>query len=89
MHPAPDDRGDQPRLRFPAAAGPHPARPILALLQLVEKLPLPRLPITSTNVKGLIQAADQAIPSDFTRFGYPAADLDALVRAAAERHERP
>jgi hypothetical protein len=61
---------------------PVPVRPILALLQLVEKLPAPRLPITSTNVKGLAQAAAQETPSDFARFGYPEEDLDTLIAHA-------
>ena len=50
---------------------PVPVRPILALLRLVEKLPAPRLPITSTNIRGLTQAATQKTSSDFARFGYP------------------
>ena len=50
---------------------PVPVRPILALLQIIEKLPAPKLPVTSTNVKGLTQAAAQETPSDFARFGYP------------------
>jgi nucleoside-diphosphate-sugar epimerase len=61
---------------------PIPVRPILPLLELVEKLPAPRLPITSANVKGLTQAAAQAPASDFARFGYPEADLDTLIAHA-------
>jgi nucleoside-diphosphate-sugar epimerase len=62
---------------------PVPVRPILALLQIIEKLPGPKLPVTSANVKGLTQAAAQEAPSDFARFGYPEESLDALVARAA------
>ena len=63
---------------------PVPVRPILALLQMIEKLPAPRLPITSTNVRGLTQAAAQPAPSDFARFGYPEERLDALIARAVQ-----
>jgi len=62
---------------------PVPVRPILALLRIVEKLPAPRLPVTSTNVKGLTQAAAQGMPSDFAQFGYPEEPLDALIDRVA------
>ena len=62
---------------------PVPARPILVLLLALEKLPLPKLPVTSTNVKGLIQGAAREMPSDFDRFGYPAESLDELVAKVA------
>lgn len=65
------------RLLFPL-----PVRPILPLLELIEKLPAPRLPITSANVKGLTQAAAQNPVSDFARFGYPEESLDALITHA-------
>jgi hypothetical protein len=68
---------------------PVPVRPILALLQIVEKLPAPRLPITSTNVKGLTQAAAQDPSSDFAQFGYPEEPLAALVDRAAQAHSTP
>lgn len=62
-----------------------PLRPVLALLLIAEKLPLPRLPITSTNVKGLMQGEGAAPPSDFAHFGYPEESLDALVARAARQ----
>jgi len=62
---------------------PIPARPILAALLLVEKLSFLHLPITSANVKGLIQQGRQEIPTDFGRFGYPEESLDALVAGVA------
>jgi hypothetical protein len=52
----------------------------------VEKLPAPRLPVTSTHVKGLTQAATQEMPSDFPRFGYPEERLDALIDRAARAY---
>jgi nucleoside-diphosphate-sugar epimerase len=62
---------------------PIPARPLLAALLLVEKLPFLHLPITSANVKGLIQQGRQEISTDFARFGYPEESLDALIAAIA------
>lgn len=62
---------------------PVPLRPVLALLLAAEKLPLPHLPITSSNVKGLRQGEGVAPPSDFTRFGCPEEPLDALVARVA------
>jgi len=58
---------------------PVPIRPILALVIAVERLPFPKLPISSTNLRGLIQAEGQSYLSDFERFGYPAEGLDALI----------
>ena len=66
---------------------PVPARPILVLLLALEKLPLPRLPVTSTNVKGLIQGTAREMPSDFDRFGYQAESLDELVAKVAPSRE--
>lgn len=63
-----------------------PLRPALALLLAAEKLPLPRLPITSTHVKGLMQGEGAAPPSDFAHFGYPEENLDALIARAAQTH---
>ncbi len=62
---------------------PVPVRPILAVLRIIEKLPAPKLPVSSTNVKGLVQAAVQEPASDFARFGYPEEDLNTLVAGAA------
>lgn len=58
---------------------PVPIRPVLALLVAIERLPLPKLPVSSTNLRGLIQAGGRSYPSDFERFGYPAESLDALI----------
>jgi nucleoside-diphosphate-sugar epimerase len=62
---------------------PVPIRPILALLVAIERLPFPKLPVSSTNLRGLIQAEGQSYPSDFERFGYPAESLDALIGRVA------
>ncbi len=65
------------RLRLPL-----PARPMVGLLRLFEKQGLVRLPVTSTNVEGLIQQGRRVIPSDFTRFGYAEESLEELIRKA-------
>ncbi len=70
---------------------PVPTRPILLLLRLFEKQRLVRLPVTSINVQGLIQAEQHEPPSDFSRFGCREVGLDALVAAAARstgHHQR-
>lgn len=63
---------------------PLPARPMVGLLQLIEKQALIRLPVTSTNVKGLIQQGRREFPSDLARFGYPEESLTELIKRAAE-----
>lgn len=62
---------------------PLPARPLVVLLQLFERQALIRLPITSTNVKGLIQQGRREFASDFARFGYPEEGLAALIARTA------
>ena len=74
---------------------PIPAQPVLAAVRLAERLPLPKLPISSSNVQGLIQQGQQ-IPSDFLKFGYPQQSLDELIapvvshqrRAVSETHDQ-
>jgi nucleoside-diphosphate-sugar epimerase len=61
---------------------PLPARPLVTLLTAFEKQRLIRLPVTSTNVRGLIQQGRRRFPSDFARFGYPEESLAALIAAA-------
>ncbi len=61
---------------------PLPAQPLVGLLRLFEKQAFVRLPVTSTNVEGLIQQGRRVIPSDFARFGYPEESLDELIRRA-------
>ena len=60
---------------------PVPARPVLATLRLAENVPLLRLPITSTNVRGLIQQGQRRFPSDYEQFGYPVETLEMLIGA--------
>lgn len=60
-----------------------PARPLLWGTQLFEKQSLLRLPVTSTNIRGLIQAGARRFPSDFPRFGYSVQPLEELVTQAA------
>lgn len=62
---------------------PIPARPVLAAVRLVERLPFPKLPVSSANIEGLLRQGRQEIPSDFARFGYPEQSLDQLIRACA------
>ena len=50
---------------------PMPARPMVGLLQLFEHQRLVRLPVTSSNVQGLIQGGRRRFSSDFAHFGYP------------------
>lgn len=61
---------------------PVPSRPVLAALRVAESAPLLRLPVTSANVRGLIQQGQRRFPSDWTRFGYPEQPLEALIAAA-------
>jgi hypothetical protein len=62
--------------------------PIQWGLSLGERLPL-KLPISSTNVKGLRQSRYDEFETDFARFGYAASSLNDLVaRAAGEAADR-
>ncbi len=62
---------------------PVPALPVLWILLGLEKLPFLKMPVSSTNLKGLIQSRQVEFSSDFERFGYPEEDLDELVGKAA------
>jgi NADH dehydrogenase len=64
-------------------AVPVPTKPVVALLRVVESLPAYRLPVTSANVRGLIQQGQKRLPSDFGRFGYPEQPLDGLIASAS------
>ena len=61
---------------------PVPTKPVLAALRVAESLPMLRLPVTSTNIKGLIQQGQKRVLSDFARFGYPEQTLDELIASA-------
>jgi hypothetical protein len=51
-------------------------------LRVVESLPALQLPVTSANVRGLMQQGQKRLPSDFGRFGYPEQPLDRLIASA-------
>lgn len=59
-----------------------PTKPVLAGLRLAESVPMLRLPVTSSNVRGLIQQGQRRYPSDWERFGQPEQELEALIAAA-------
>lgn len=63
---------------------PVPSLPIVWALSLVERLPLVRLPVTSTHVRGMRQSLNRSYTSDYADFGYPEETLDALVDKAAK-----
>ncbi len=65
---------------------PIPSLPIQWALSLSEYLPL-KLPITSTNVKGLRQSRFEEFETDCARFGYAAVSLVELVARAARAEE--
>jgi hypothetical protein len=51
-------------------------------VELLEKQPLVNLPVSSANVRGLMQAGRQTFPSDYPRFGYPEQSLQELAERA-------
>lgn len=61
---------------------PVPTGPVLAGLRLAESVPMIRLPVSSSNVRGLIQQGQRRIDTDWERFGQPAQSLAALIAAA-------
>lgn len=62
---------------------PVPTAPVLAGLRLIESVPMIRLPIGSSNVRGLMQQGQRRIVTDWARFGQPEQPLEALIAAAA------
>ncbi len=67
---------------------PVPSLPVLWAVSLVERIPGLRLPVSSSNLKGLRQSRFERFPSDFPRFGLPEQGLEALVARAAVRASR-
>jgi nucleoside-diphosphate-sugar epimerase len=61
---------------------PVPTKPVLAGLRVIESVPLLRLPVTSSNVRGLIQQGQRQVQSDWARFGQPAQSLETLIAVA-------
>ncbi len=62
---------------------PVPSLPILWAVSAVEKLRFLKLPVSSTNLKGLRQTRNETTPSDFVMFGQPEQSLEELVSKAA------
>lgn len=58
---------------------PVPSLPVLWGITILESLPFLKLPIGSTNLKGLRQSRNESFPSDFRRFGYSEQSLDELI----------
>lgn len=70
--------------RFRCRFLPVPSLPVLWLLMILERLPL-KLPVNSTNLRGLRAGRFVEFESDFARFGLEEETLDGLVaRAASE-----
>lgn len=61
---------------------PVPTKPVLAGLRLAESVPLIRLPVSSSNVRGLVQQGQRHFASDWGRFGYPEQSLETLIAKA-------
>ena len=59
-----------------------PSRLVLLPLRVAESLPWLRLPVTSTNVQGLIRQGQRRVEADWAHFGRPVASLEDLVRSA-------
>lgn len=62
---------------------PVPTAPVLAGLRVMESVPFIRLPVSSSNVRGLMQQGQRRIDTDWERFGQPVQPLEALIAAAA------
>jgi nucleoside-diphosphate-sugar epimerase len=61
---------------------PVPSLPVLCALVAAERIPGLRLPVNSTNIRGLRAARYQSVPSDLERLGGTAESLDTLVAVA-------
>jgi nucleoside-diphosphate-sugar epimerase len=59
-----------------------PTKPVLTGLRVLESVPMIRLPVSSSNVRGLIQQGERRFASDWERFGYPEQSLEALIARA-------
>ena len=68
--------------RFRCRFFPVPSLPVLWLLMILERLPL-KLPVNSTNLRGLRAGRFVEFESDFARFGCEEETLDDLVARAA------
>lgn len=61
---------------------PVPSAWVLIGIKLLEFIPGIRLPISSSNVKGLQQSGQNVYDTDFHHFGYPEERLEVLIRKA-------
>lgn len=61
---------------------PVPSLPMLWAVTVAEAMGV-KLPVGSTNIRGLRRGEGTDLPSDFAHFGYPATPLRELVQAAA------
>jgi nucleoside-diphosphate-sugar epimerase len=59
-----------------------PTKPMLVGLRVAESVPMIHLPVSSSNVAGLIQQGQRRVQSDWARFGQPAQPLETLVAGA-------
>ncbi len=72
---------------------PVPSLPLLWAVSAIERFPFVKLPVSSTNLKGLRRNDQLESHSDFERFGYPEQSLDELLEdvfrgATAAKPER-
>lgn len=61
-----------------------PMTPALVGLRLVERVPLLRLPVSSSNLAGLRQQGQRRIATDWDRFGQSMQPLETLIAAACD-----
>ncbi len=58
-----------------------PTKPVELGLRLLESVPMLRLPVSSSNVRGLRQQGQRQVTADWTRFGQPEQPLEMLIAA--------
>lgn len=63
---------------------PIPSLPVLWGVMAAEAVPGLRLPISSTNIRGLRQSRHETHRSDFARFGYPERSLEELIEGVKQ-----
>jgi hypothetical protein len=63
---------------------PLPSAPVLAGVIILEHLPFLKLPVSSTNLKGLREAKNEKFRSDFNSFGYEPKGVSELIKTASE-----
>jgi nucleoside-diphosphate-sugar epimerase len=62
---------------------PVPSLPALWSVSILERVPFLKLPVSSTNIRGLRQNRSLSLPSDFDHFGYSEQSLDELISNVA------